>query len=63
MRPRLVVVCGSRVMDFFKSSSDSRSVSVSVSFPDAEEVVMVLKDITNSRKCPTAVAFMPIIRS
>jgi hypothetical protein len=55
--------CGSRVMDFFKSSSDSRSVSVSVSFPEAEEVVMVLQDITNSRKCPTAVAFMAIISS
>jgi hypothetical protein len=55
--------CGSRVIDFFRSSSDSPSVSVS--FPEAEEVVMAvaLQVITNSRKCPTVVAFMAIIRS
>jgi hypothetical protein len=52
--------CGSRVIDFFKSSSDNRSVSVSS--PGAEEVV-ALQVITNSRNYPSVVAFMAIIRS
>lgn len=49
--------CGSRVIDFLKSSSDNRSVS----FPSAELQVMALQATISSRSCAIVASCFMVI--